>query len=343
MRLFIIGGTGFCGRHVVWRALQSGHAVMFTGRDHVAAESVIRLAPTGCGGPFPEFRPVAAGIPPESEAVIDCAGLTALGAPPRAYQEANVTRVSAALEAAAAVGVRTFVSVSSASVLFRCHDQIAMPDGIPVDNPGIHPYADSKAECERMLWSRRGRGVTIRILRPRGIYGPFDSGVLPRLTRAARRFGGRLPLPAPEALASMTAASNLAHAVLLAAETDHEQGDGVWNVSDGDDRTLGELIARAAAALGTPLVPVRVPRAALLAVGLMGDKLAALSGREPVISRYTAELMCRTRTLSIEAIRRDLGYRPLLTVDEAFAGLAAFAATGALTEYSRVRYPSGKT
>jgi nucleoside-diphosphate-sugar epimerase len=225
--------------------------------------------------------------------------------------------------------------------LFACRDQLGLTDGVPATPPGIHPYADSKALSETMLWARRGQGPAIRIIRPRGVYGPYDSGVLPRILKVARRLGGRFPLPAPDALASMTAASNLAHAVLLAAEAPDSVGDGIWNVSDGDDRRLGELIQLAGQAAGQELRPFHLPGSLLRGIGRAGDFLCRPLRVEPRVSLYTAELLCRSRTLCIDAIRRDLGYAPLLSVEKAFASLAEFTQHGTLPELSIMRPQGG--
>ena len=341
MRVLVRGGTGFAGRHVVWRSLLSGYDTVFTGRNLEAAGQVIEKARRVSPERLPVFQ--AEGNPPEGrfDAVIDCAGKVDLVGSLADYVSANVDRTKDAWAHARECGARTFVSVSSASVLFACRDQLGLTDGVPATPPGIHPYADSKALSETMLWARRGQGPAIRIIRPRGVYGPYDSGVLPRILKVARRLGGRFPLPAPEALASMTAASNLAHAVLLAAEAPDSVGDGIWNVSDGDDRRLGELIQLAGQAAGQELRPFQLPGSLLRGIGRAGDFLCRPLRVEPRVSLYKAELLCRSRTLCIDAIRRDLGYAPLLSVEKAFASLAEFTQHGTLPELSIMRPQGG--
>ena len=44
MRVLVRGGTGFVGRHVVWRSLLSGYDTVFTGRNLEAAGQVIEMA-----------------------------------------------------------------------------------------------------------------------------------------------------------------------------------------------------------------------------------------------------------------------------------------------------------
>lgn len=342
MKILVRGGTGFVGRHVVWRSLLSGYDTVFTGRSPEAAALVMEMARRVSPDRLPVFHPEGHPLGEPFDVVIDCAGKVDLVGSRADYVAANVDRTAAAWAHARERGARTFVSVSSASVLFACRDQLGLTDGVPATPPGIHPYADSKALSETMLWARRGQGPAIRIIRPRGVYGPYDSGVLPRILKVARRLGGRFPLPAPGALASMTAASNLAHAVLLAAEAPASVGDGIWNVSDGDDRALGELIQLAGQAAGQELWPFHLPGSLLRGIGRAGDFICRPLRVEPRVSLYTAELLCRSRTLCIDAIRRDLGYAPLLSVEKAFASLAEFTQHGTLPELSIMR-PQGGT
>ena len=341
MKVLVRGGTGFVGRHVVWRSLLSGYATVFTGRNVEVARQVMEMAELVSPNNLPVFHPESHPPIESFDVVIDCAGKVDLAGTRADYIRVNVDRTLDAWTHARAHNARAFVSVSSASVLFSLRDQLGLTDGVPATPLGIHAYADSKALSERMLWERRGQGPAIRIIRPRGVYGPYDSGVLPRILKVARRLGGRFPLPSPGALVSMTAASNLAHAVLLAAEAPASAGDGIWNVSDGDDRTLGELIKLAGHASGQVLRPFRVPGNLLRGIGRVGDFICTPLRIEPRISLYTAELLCRSRTLCIDAIRRDLGYAPLLTVENAFASLAEFIQSGTLPELSIMRAGGG--
>ena len=173
MRVLVRGGTGFAGRHVVWRSLLSGYDTVFTGRNLEAAGQVIEMARRVSPERLPVFQ--AEGNPPGGrfDAVIDCAGKVDLVGSRADYVAANVDRTSNAWAHARERGAHTFVSVSSASVLFACRDQLGLTDGVPATPPGIHPYADSKALSETMLWAPRrpaaqhGRGSMQRSSRPK--------------------------------------------------------------------------------------------------------------------------------------------------------------------------------
>jgi nucleoside-diphosphate-sugar epimerase len=43
---------------------------------------------------------------------------------------------------------------------------------------------------------------------------------------------------------------------------------------------------------------------------------ARLTGREPLLTRYSVAILARTQTYDIAAARRDLGYTPMVSVAE---------------------------
>jgi nucleoside-diphosphate-sugar epimerase len=44
---------------------------------------------------------------------------------------------------------------------------------------------------------------------------------------------------------------------------------------------------------------------------------AALTGKEPLLTRYSATILARTQTYDISAAQRDLSYVPPVSIDEA--------------------------
>lgn len=56
-------------------------------------------------------------------------------------------------------------------------------------------------------------------------------------------------------------------------------------------------------------------RGALLAAMLM-EWRARFTGREPLLTRYTALILARTQTYDISRAKRNLGYQPLISVAE---------------------------
>jgi nucleoside-diphosphate-sugar epimerase len=109
-----------------------------------------------------------------AEAVIHVAGLTT-ARDPAEFEAANVAGTLAMVEAAAKAGVPRFVLVSSLSAR----------------EPQLSSYGASKERAERLV---RASGLDWSIVRPPGVYGPWDVDYL-EMFKLARR--GVVPVPPP--------------------------------------------------------------------------------------------------------------------------------------------------
>lgn len=66
--------------------------------------------------------------------------------------------------------------------------------------------------------------------------------------------------------------------------------------------------------LDVPSPSRRVPIGAALLLAMALEARAAMTGREPLLTRYTVAILARTQTYNIAAARRDLDYTPLVSV-----------------------------
>lgn len=90
--------------------------------------------------------------------------------------------------------VPRLVHISTPSLYFAFADQFDLREEIPLPDRFVNDYAASKHQAELLLRQERGDdGPEIAILRPRGLFGPYDTALMPRLERVARR--GFFPLP----------------------------------------------------------------------------------------------------------------------------------------------------
>lgn len=108
------------------------------------------------------------------EAVVHVAGLTT-ARDRAAFEAANVAGTLALVEAAAAAGVPRFVFVSS----------------LAAREPALSAYGASKERAERLVMAS---GLDWTIVRPPGVYGPWDVDYL-EMFKLARR--GVVPVPPP--------------------------------------------------------------------------------------------------------------------------------------------------
>jgi UDP-glucose 4-epimerase len=171
------------------------------------------------------------------------------------------------------------------------------------------PYAVSKWEAEEALRSVAAKtGLEVAIVRPPLVYGPGVRANFLRLLRLVER-GLPLPLPDTNNRRSLIGVENLADC-LVRCVSHPEAANQTFMVSDGEDVSTRELIARLARALGRSARFLPVPEFAV--------RLAArLVGKESAVDRLLGSLV-----IDSGKARQTLRWKPLVTLD---SGLAATA------------------
>jgi nucleoside-diphosphate-sugar epimerase len=252
-----------------------------------------------------------------ADTVIHAAALSTAWGPREAFLRVNVEGTRRILDAARAAGVRRVVHVSSSSVVFADRDRRGMNEDEP--RPARFPahYCASKALAEDVV--RAFPGVASVIVRPRALFGPGDTTLLPRILAAARR--GRLRIIGRgDNLQDLTYVDNAVDGLLLARHAPAAAGR-TYFLSNDEPVVLWEFIASCLRGLGiappSRRVPLRVALAVAGALEALHTAVPALG--EPAFTRHTVSLLARDQTLDISAARRDLGYRPRVTMTEALA------------------------
>ncbi len=238
MKLLVIGGTQFVGRHLVQAALARGDQVTLFNRGQTAA------APPGVewrqGDRRSDLSSLATG---QWDAVVDACG----------YLPAEVASMVDALDGR--FGRYVFVSSVSAYASGALPNDEQAPLGRidDEDTPVVdgRTYGPLKAACERLLQQRLGQRALC--VRPGLVVGPHDP--TQRFTwwpaRLARAAVDGLPVLAPgdpHKRLQFIDARDLASFVLHAIDTGHS---GAFNaVAAPGFTTMGELLAACAHAAG---------------------------------------------------------------------------------------------
>jgi len=318
MKILITGGTGFLGRHLVWRYADAGAEVIFTGRNSKAAGDVLRHAKRpvrwqplehGETGASKLLRQAAV----NADAVIHCAALSTPWGNKADFHRANVTSTVEVLAACKISQVKRLVHISTPSLYFDFTDRLKIREDEDLPPP-VNEYARTKAEAESLV--RATPAIETVILRPRALFGPWDQTLMPRLLRVMQRGplpimrGGRIQL-------DLTYIDNAVEAVWLATNQQLPRPLVTYNVSNGEPHellTLLEMMSREfALPLRTRLMPW--PIIELLARGM--ENAARLSdGKEPLLTRYSAGVLAFSQTLDISALRIELGYQPKVSISE---------------------------
>lgn len=165
----LTGATGFVGRATLAALCRAGFAVRALARSEPPPQSGVEWV----RGDLAD-RSALGRLALSAEAVIHVAGLTTAQGPEE-FETANVAGTMALVGAAAAAGVPRFVFVSSLSAR----------------EPKLSHYGASKERAERVVMAS---GLDWTIVRPPGVYGPWDVDYLEMFKLAKL---GVVPVPPP--------------------------------------------------------------------------------------------------------------------------------------------------
>jgi nucleoside-diphosphate-sugar epimerase len=219
------------------------------------------------------------------------------------------------LAAAQAAGVRRFVHVGTEAALFDGRDLIDVDESRPYPARQRFLYAETKAEAERRVLAVTGGEMTAISVRPRLVWGPRDATVLPAVLRMARE--GRFAwIDQGSARTSTTHVANLVHALLLALT--RGEGGRAYFVADEGTRTMRDFLTALARSHGVELPARSVPGAVArpLAAAVEGVFRALRLRRAPPMTWFAVSMLSRTVTIKIDRARAELGYVPVMSVEE---------------------------
>ncbi|MBK8256377.1 MAG: NAD-dependent epimerase/dehydratase family protein [Polyangiaceae bacterium] len=318
MRVFVTGASGFVGGHFVETASKA-HEVSALARSEKSAAQVQKFGARPVRGELGSVRVEdLAGV----DVVVHAAAFVEEWGTREQFWSANVEGTTQLLEAAKKAGVRRFIHVGTEAALFDGRDLVNVDEAHPYPARQKYLYSETKAEAERRVLAASDKAMTAMSIRPRFVWGPRDTSVLPTVLRMARDGsfawidGGKHPT-------STTHVANLVHALMLALEKG--EGGHAYFVADDGERTVRAFLTALAATQGADLgkrsIPGPIARSAARVVEgawrLFGVKKA------PPMTRFAVDMMSRSVTVNTLKARRALGYRPVISVDEGMSTLRA--------------------
>jgi len=307
--IFLTGGTGLIGRHILQSFSSTGVACMALARSDRAADLLRSLGAKPVRG-----RVEDPGLWTEIQdcnAIVHAAAIIADHAPWEAFEVINVRGTALAARRAAELAI-PIVHISSVAVYGRSgnSDDGSVGEDFPFGPLSDHEYyARSKRLAEAVLW-REILGGAACVLRPCLVYGPGDRLFLPRVVAAARR--GWLPRvgPGQRPLALVHAAS-VAEAVRCALASEAAWGRA-FNVANDAEIGQAEFIEAVAHGLGRPIRTVSVPEWAALLAARAGDAIRRVAGsdRAPSTLAGAVRFWRGGNPYRSAAARDRLGWRP---------------------------------
>jgi nucleoside-diphosphate-sugar epimerase len=316
VRYFITGATGFVGGHVAEACVARGHTVSTIARPTSDTTLLDRLGAIIHRGDLADSSLVQRALE-EVDVVVHCAAKVGDWGPVEDYRAVNVHALRSLLEACRGRPLRRFVHLSTLGVYAARH-HYGTDETEPLPARHIDGYTQTKVEAERLILDYyRSYGIPAVLLRPGVIYGPREGAVLPRLIELLRV--RRLPyLGGGKRAFNCIYIGNLVEAIFLAVDQPKALGQ-VYNLTDGEFVSKRRFIETVADGLNLPRPTRSVPLWLARIVAWQMERQARRSGaREPPrLTQARLKLFGLNLDYSIDKAKRELGYRPRFSFEEA--------------------------
>jgi nucleoside-diphosphate-sugar epimerase len=315
MKILVTGSNGFVGSNLAQELSRRGHQVIGLGRAASSKVQGIDYIQHDLSVPL-LLNDSIRGL----DRVVHCAALASPWARPEAFHQNNVVATDNLLKLCQSIGSPHFIYISSSSVFYRNEDQMHLTEDSPIPRleEQINMYSRTKLMGEHLTSAYNGAWC---ILRPRAVFGPGDTVLLPRIIRAAER--GKLPrLTRPDgqrAVGDLVYIDTLTHYIAKACE---DKIEGIFNLTNDQPVEISTFVDRVLSQLGCSVPKKRIPiRLAFRAARVMEMvSRIFLDYREPPVTSFGVSVFAYSKTFDVRLARARLG-PPKVSIDDGVASL----------------------
>jgi nucleoside-diphosphate-sugar epimerase len=321
--VFVTGGSGFIGGALIRRLVGDGIRVRAMARSDRSVSAVGNAGAEPVQGDLSDPQVLREGAEGCDVAFHAAARLGDWG-PWEEFERINVQGTRNVIEACRAAGVRRLVHVGTEAALVAGEPLVMVDERAPLRPDSKAPYCASKALAEQAVWDANGDGLETVVLRPRMVWGPGDTTLLPTIVAAVEQ--GRFAwIGGGHHKTSTSYIDNVIEGLVLAAE--RGQPGEAYFVTDGEPVEFRDFVTRQLGTQGvevpTRTLPLPVARAA--ASGLEGLWRALPLKGAPPLTRTVIWLSAVEITIRIDKARQELGYSPRVSIEEGLERLRAAA------------------
>lgn len=323
MKILVTGATSGLGRNAAQWLLEEGHQVIATGRNRQAGEELQTLGAKFIAQDLTlstdeMFSHLVQGC----NAVWHCAAKSSPWGQAQDFFNTNVVVTEKLAFAAGREGVKRFVHISSPAVYFdfRHHYNLAETSRATRFSS---QYASSKYAAELVVQKSIDRfpDTLYVLLRPRGLFGPHDQVIVPRLLQQLSTRRNVLHLPGGgKALLDLTFVLNVVHAMNLATQHPGLRSGSVYNITNQQPQRLVDMVdAILNQELNYNCTLRALPWWLLNTMAFGMEVVAKVTGKEPLLTRYSVGAAYFDMTLNSRRAIDELGYNPLYSLEKGIA------------------------
>lgn len=310
MKAIVTGATGGLGRNMVEFLQAQGHEVIGCGRNKSIGNSL------PCK--FKSFDLA------DKQAVLDnfesvdvvfhCAALSSPWGRYEEFYDANVVATKNVLSAINELKIPRMVHVSTPSVYFDFEDHELIKESYLSKKFANH-YAHTKYLAEQEVLNSPLERLHVSIIRPRAIFGEYDSVIVPRIEKIVART--KIPfIKNKQVIVDVTYVGNVVHAMYLCATKDIPSKQ-VFNITNDQPMEIYSVISLLAKSIGIDLHMRLVNYTLMYGLAVLLETFAGfLKTKEPLVTRYSIGVIGYSQTLDISNAKKQLGYKPVYSIEQ---------------------------
>ncbi|WP_145507976.1 NAD-dependent epimerase/dehydratase family protein [Yersinia alsatica] len=334
MKVLVTGATCGLGRNAVEYLRRQGIKVIATGNNPAMGALLTKLGAEFIHADLTNLvSSQAKAMLVDVDTLWHCSSFTSPWGTEQAFELANVRATRRLGEWAAAYGVENFIHISSPAIYFDYHHHRNIQEDF---RPArfANEFARSKAAGEEVIQqlALSNPQTHFTILRPQGLFGPHDTVMLPRLLQMIKYYGTLLLPRGGDALVDMTYLENAVHAMWQATQSQNTLSGRAYNITNQQPRPLRTIALHLLEELGMTCRIRSVPYPMMDIMARAMEKLGNKAEKEPVLTHYGVAKLNFDLTLDTQRAELELGYRPIVSLDEGIIRTARW-----LKEHGKLR------
>lgn len=324
MKALVTGGGGFLGGAIVRALLKRGDTVRSIQRGHYP--ELLELGIDAIQGDLCKADDIDAAAS-GCDIVYHVAAMAGVWGDYDKYYQANVVATKNVIDACKKHNINYLVYTSTPSVVFDGTSEEGIDESTPYAETFFNAYQETKAEAEQLVLSSNSEKLKTVALRPHLIWGPGDRHLAPRVISRAK--AGRLRLVGnKENKVDSCFIDNAVDAHLLAGDDlqNREYCAGkAYFISNDEPISMSGLINKILATVNVSPVNKSINEHVAYYLGMILERAYSVFKieEEPLMTRFVAKQLSTAHWFDLTAAKRDLSYKPGISIDEGMKRLKA--------------------
>ncbi len=312
-KVLVTGAYGFLGKYLIKELVENDYKVIAFGRKKEEFEKLKQKNVDIYIGDFCNKKDIV-NASKSVDYIIHAGALSTVWGKREDFINTNVVGTKNVLYACKQNKIKRLIYVSSPSIYSGKADKLNISENDFDDSNRLNYYIESKILAEKEI--KATRNIPYVIIRPRGLFGIGDTSIIPRLIKANRKIG--IPLfNNGKNIVDITCVENVALALRLAIESKKAVGN-TYNITNGEPREFKEILEELFNKIDEPPKYLRINLNFMYGVSSIIEFIYKMFHiyKEPMITKYNICTLGYSQTLNIEKAKKDLNYKPKMTLSE---------------------------